>query len=118
MRRKFTTDILDASLRRKRLENETSRQKTLQQVMNLLPQMARTYGFREAYVFGSLSKPEHFRKTSDVDLAVVGLKSQNYFALMAALSNKLEREIDLIQLERHVWRKRILETGIRWNKTN
>lgn len=116
MRRTFNTDILDQYLQRERAENEIKREQTLAQVMSLLPKLARDFGLREAYVFGSLTQPGRFRKHSDVDLAVRGLKKENYFAFMAALHNALEREVDVVELERHPWREKILETGIRWKK--
>ncbi|MEK7727540.1 MAG: nucleotidyltransferase domain-containing protein [candidate division KSB1 bacterium] len=118
MPRTFNTDILDQCLQRERLENEKTRKRTLRQLTQLLPKLAGDYGLREAYVFGSLTKPGRFRKNSDIDIAVLGLKKKDYFAFMAALRNALEREVDVIELESHPWREKILEAGIQWKEPN
>ncbi len=118
MRRTFNTEVLEQCLQRERIENEKKREQTLAQVMSLLSKLAREYSLREAYVFGSLAKPGRFRNHSDVDLAVLGLKKENYFAFMAALRNNLEREVDVVELDHHPWREKILETGIKWKKRN
>ncbi len=118
MRRTFNTDVLDQCLRRNRAENETNRKRTVRQIMSALPKLAEKYGLREAYVFGSLTKPNGFRRNSDVDLAVEGLRNEDYFALRAELVRAVGREIDILQLERHPWRERILESGIKWKTKN
>ncbi len=112
----FKTTLLDRRLREKRRENEKLRQQTLQRVLELLPPLARKYGFRRAYVFGSVVKKGRFRKNSDIDVAIEGLGDQHYFKFMADLCDRLEREVDIIQIENHRLRKRILETGIEWNE--
>jgi hypothetical protein len=114
----FKTTLLDQQLRKKRQENEKIRQQTLQQLLRMLPQLAVRYGFARAYVFGSLTKKGRFQKTSDVDIAVEGLTDEKYFAFMAELSDLLDREVDVIQIERHHLKKRILETGLEWKKSS
>jgi predicted nucleotidyltransferase len=116
MTKPFKTTLLDRHLRRQQQENERMRQETLQRLLRLLPKLAPRYGFDQAYVFGSLAKKGRFRKTSDIDLAVRGLTNEKYFSFMAELSDRLGREVDVIQLEKHHLSKRIMETGITWNK--
>ncbi|MDZ7360782.1 MAG: nucleotidyltransferase domain-containing protein [candidate division KSB1 bacterium] len=116
MPKPFKTTLLDQHLRKKRRENEKSRQQTLRQLLRALPQLATRYGFERAYVFGSLAKKGRFRNNSDVDIAVEGLTDEKYFKFMAALYDLLGREVDVIQIERHHLKERIIETGIEWRK--
>lgn len=118
MRRTFSTKLLDQCLQSERIEREQERERTLLLLLRTLPKLAEIYGIREAYIFGSLARPGRFRKDSDIDIAVLGLRKRLYFAFMAALRNALAREVDVIELEQHPWREKILKDGIRWKKTN
>lgn len=112
----FKTTLLDRRLREKRRENEKLRQETLQRVLKLLPQLAARYGFRRAYVFGSLTRKDRFHRYSDIDVAIENLDDRLYFKFMSELSDQLEREVDVIQLEKHRLQEEIKETGIEWKK--
>jgi len=117
MTKPFKTTLLDQRLRQKQRENEKLRQQTLQRVLELLPQLATRYGFHRAYVFGSVTRKGRFRRYSDIDIAIEGLDDQQYFKFMADLYDRLEREVDVIQLEKHRLHEQIKETGIEWSKT-
>jgi uncharacterized protein len=112
----FKTTLLDQRLRQKQRENEKLRQQTLRRVLDLLPQLATEYRFNHAYVFGSVTKKGRFSPYSDIDIAIEGLDNQQYFKFMADRSGRLEREVDVIQLEKHRLREEIKETCIEWNK--
>jgi predicted nucleotidyltransferase len=116
MTRPFKTTLLDQHLRKERRENEKMRKQMLQHLLRSLPQLAARYGFPRAYVFGSLTKKGRFRKTSDVDVAVEDLTDEKYFTFMAELSELMGREVDVIQIERHHLKERIIESGIEWKK--
>jgi hypothetical protein len=116
MTKPFKTTLLDQHLRKKRRENEKIRQQTLRQLLRALPRLASRYDFERAYVFGSLTKKGRFRKTSDVDLAVEGLNDEKYFKFMAELSELMGREVDVIQIERHHLKERVIESGVEWKK--
>jgi predicted nucleotidyltransferase len=118
MTRPFKTTLLDQHLRNERQENEKIRQQTLKQLLRSLPQLASRYDFKRAYVFGSLAKKGRFRKTSDVDVAVEGLTDEKYFTFMAELSELLGREVDVVQIEKHHLKNRILETGLEWTRSS
>lgn len=94
------------------------REQMLQQLLRSLPQLAARYRFARAYVFGSLTKKGGFQKASDVDVAVEGLPDEKYFAFMAELSDLLGREVDVIQIEKHHLKNRILEIGLEWKKNS
>ena len=90
----------------------------MRHALRLLPSLSRKYGFQSAYLFGSLTKAGRFRDDSDVDVAIAGLKNDKYFAFIAELSERLGREVDVVQIERHRFRKQIEESGIKWEKKN
>lgn len=118
MTRQFKTTLLDQHLRKERRENEKTRKQLLQHLLRALPQLAARYGFARVYVFGSLTKKGRFRKTSDVDVAIEGLTDEKYFTFMTELADLLGREVDVIQLERHHLKERIIESGIEWKKSD
>ncbi|MDZ7343447.1 MAG: nucleotidyltransferase domain-containing protein [candidate division KSB1 bacterium] len=115
MSKPFNTTLLDHALLKKRAENEQRRQETLRRVLHMLPQLATKYGFNRAYLFGSITQKGRFRKNSDIDIAVAGLSDEKYFAFIAEFSERLGREIDVVQIEKHRLEKRIRETAIEWN---
>ncbi len=90
----------------------------LEHLLHSLPQLAARYGFARAYVFGSLTKKGRFRKNSDVDVAVEGLTDERYFTFMAELSELTGREVDVIQIEKHHLKNRILEIGLEWKRSS
>lgn len=58
------------------------------------------YGATQVAVFGSLAHGHWFSKTSDVDLAVWGLKDEDYFVVVARLQDlSPEFEVDLVAVE-------------------
>ncbi|UCH95615.1 MAG: nucleotidyltransferase domain-containing protein [Candidatus Aminicenantes bacterium] len=56
-------------------------------------------GCSEIYLFGSLVHGD-FSESSDVDLAVKGLKKRNYFKILGKLMMALDHPVDLINLEK------------------
>lgn len=118
MTRPFKTTLLDQYLRKERRENEMMRKQMLEHLLRSLPQLAARYGFARAYVFGSLTKKGRFRKNSDVDVAVEGLTDERYFTFMAELSELMGREVDVIQIEKHHLKNRILEIGLEWKRSS
>ncbi len=94
------------------------RKQLLQHLLRSLPQLAARYGFARVYVFGSLTKRGRFRKTSDVDVAVEGLTDEKYFTFMSELSELLGREVDVVQIEKHRLKNRILEIGLEWKRSS
>ncbi|MBQ9267780.1 MAG: nucleotidyltransferase domain-containing protein [Clostridia bacterium] len=56
------------------------------------------YGATEVYVFGSIVNGK-FNENSDIDIAVRGLKSSEFYKVASILMFELENEIDLIDLD-------------------
>jgi len=58
------------------------------------------FGARRVIVFGSLTQPDFFHRRSDVDLAVEGIASRDFWRAWSALDILgFEFEIDLIDVE-------------------
>lgn len=109
-------DLVDEVIEKRKIEQEAKRLETLSRLENLLSDLSSKYGFSKAYIFGSVVKNGKFRYESDIDVAVFDLKNEDFFQLMADLSNSLEHDVDLYQMEEvdeHL-RKTIEETGLLW----
>jgi len=58
------------------------------------------FGARRVQLFGSLAQPLWFRADSDVDLAVEGVKAQDYWTAWQAVEEIIEdRSVDFIEIE-------------------
>lgn len=58
------------------------------------------FGARRVILFGSLARGDHFHRRSDIDLAVGGIKPQEFWRAWSALDSLgLKFEIDMIDIE-------------------
>jgi len=58
------------------------------------------FGARRVVLFGSLAFSTEFRRTSDVDLAVEGLKKGDYWEAWGAVEEVIDdRSVDLIEIK-------------------
>ncbi len=55
-------------------------------------------GAKEVYIFGSLANGK-FNENSDIDIAVKGLNSKDFYRVASILMFELENEFDLIDLD-------------------
>jgi len=113
---RFSTWLLDQAIAKERERQEQQRRERLGAAFQALEKLARQVPFQEAYIFGSLAKPHRFFKDSDIDIAFVGLKDENFFQAIAFLSRELGRDVDVLQLEEHPLRDKIVREGIKWKK--
>lgn len=113
----FPTHKLDKILCDRRLKLEEKRQKTLSKIITWLEENADTYNIKKAYIFGSVTKPNKFRETSDIDIAIEEMKPESFFLLISLLMEVMERDVDLILLNKCHFAHRIREQGILWTKT-
>ncbi len=109
----FDFSVFKDALQKKQAFNEIKRKELLQKVINTLKEMAKRYGLSEAFVFGSIVKEKKFSEDSDLDVAVLGLKGELFLKFMAEISSIIGRDVDVIELERCRFAKRILKEGIR-----
>ena len=61
--------------------------------------LAREYHIKKAVLFGSVLEPGRFRRGSDIDMAVEGLKPALFFKACGQLMTDFDFEIDLKPLE-------------------
>jgi len=114
---KFSTILLDQTLKKKRYEQEELRKQTLKKLDKILHEMSKIIPFKGAYIFGSITKPYQFTRESDVDIAFLGLDDCDFFRAMSILSIKLKRDVDIVQLEHHRIKDKIIRDGIKWKKS-
>ncbi len=85
--------------RRESAENEAARANAIQVAQSLTELLVRNYPVRRVILYGSVIEPGHFKKTSDIDIAVEGLPKKHYFEALALLMEVSPFEVDLKPLE-------------------
>jgi predicted nucleotidyltransferase len=112
----FNTNLLDTALARRRIDNEAKRVAAIEQIIHWLETEAAQYGINQAYLFGSVIRPYRFTNRSDVDIALEQFNSEDFFVAMAALSETLERDVDLVDLSKCPFAHRIRQQGRVWRR--
>lgn len=67
-------------------------------IIQTMISVLKRYHVTGLYLFGSVAEGRS-TASSDVDIAVEGLSGSDYFDAMVALSDALERDVDLIRME-------------------
>ena len=114
----FSTHIRDEAIKRKKLEMERLRQSLLRNAVTVIAELRRTVSFKDAFIFGSLTKPFKFGINSDIDIAFSGLKDRDFFKAASFISSEIGREVDVIQLEGFRFAEKIKKEGIKWKPKN
>ena len=110
-------DLTDRIIKEQKADRERERRQVLSSVKDVLEELAPKYRFSRAYIFGSIVKPGKFRRDSDVDIAIFELKDEDFFRLMAEISRKLERNVEICQMETVDERlRRSIEEGMLWTR--
>jgi len=68
----------------------------------------REIGFSELFLFGSLAE-NSYGENSDIDLAVKGLRDDNFFYALGRLDYELDHRIDLINLDKDTYFNKVLK---------
>jgi predicted nucleotidyltransferase len=108
--------LLEKSLKEKKEIKEKTRYKILHNIKIILKNMQNVIPFKQAYIFGSITKSNDFNEKSDIDIAFLGLPKERLFETIAYLSRKLLKDVDVIELERSPLKEKILKEGINWKK--
>jgi len=109
----------DLAIHEKKEKREKERMLILKRTIEALDCLSKKVNFSEAFLFGSLTKQYSFTEESDVDIAFYGLSDEDFFYTIAFLSQKIRRDVDIIQLENHPLRDKIYDTGvIKWIQKN
>ena len=68
-------------------------------------------GCSEIYIFGSVGSGT-LRQSSDIDIAVRGIKPEHFFAIYGDLMMQLQHNVDLVDLDAQTeFGKSLLQTG-------
>lgn len=110
--------LLDEYLKKIEQKKEERRLELLQKTKDALNSLYNERPFKKAYIFGSILKKKKFYYDSDIDIAIFGLKDKDFFYFMSRASDLLGRDVDIVQLERHRLKSRIIKEGLLWRKQN
>ena len=110
--------MLNEAIERERRERESLRLRLVDKVFSAIDRLAREIPFEEAYLFGSIIKPNRFLEGSDVDIAFVGLRDEHFFKAMSFLSREVGVDVDVVQLEGHRLEGKVKREGIKWIRNN
>ena len=111
--RRFSTYLLDDTVFRKKEERENLRLDVLKKLHYIIGKLYLEVPFTEAYIFGSVTKPYEFSENSDADIGFRGLKDEYFFKAMAFISREINRDVDVVQLERSRFAKKIKKEGVK-----
>lgn len=112
----FSFYLLERALEKRKRALECLRLDTIKRVEEALEKASLGIPFQEAYLFGSVTKPGHFREDSDIDIGFYGLKDEDFFRMMSFLSEELRRDVEVVQLEGHRLEDRVRKEGMRWTR--
>jgi len=81
-------------------EEQRERDRLLAQARDLAKMLKREFGVQKVVLFGSLARMAWFTFGSDVDLAVEGLETKDYWQAWKLAEDIIpDRPVDLIQIE-------------------
>ena len=86
-------------LRQEREALDQAAQQARKQAQVCAKALVEEYGAERIYLIGSLARGRGFHPHSDIDLAVAGIAPERYFAVLADVAERADREVDLILLE-------------------
>ena len=97
----------------KKADSEHLRITTLDETKEVLEKVLPDFNVDEVYITGSLLVPYKFSSRSDIDIAVKGLRQEDYFTLISRLEELLLRNIEIIELENCRFAEKIEVTGLK-----
>lgn len=79
---------------------ERRRKRALQVARQAASLLRNEFGAKKVVLFGSLAIPEYFTLWSDIDLAVLGVPANRFYAAVAAITGlSAEFKVDLVDAE-------------------
>jgi len=108
--------LLDKVIEKKRKKQEERRLWVIEKILTAIDELSEEIAFKEAYLFGSVTKSHRFSERSDLDIGFVGLDDRHFFKVMSYLSGEIGRDVDIVQLEDHRLADKIKRGGIRWKR--
>ena len=101
---------------KKHYQREQARLTTIGAIEDALHHLAARYTWDDAYIFGSVASTGRYKSGSDVDIAVSGLDTLDYFAFIGDISELLNKQVDVVRLEECRFSQSIISKGIKWTR--
>lgn len=112
------TELLEKYLKKIEQKKEQRRIELLKKILVALNKLSKEISFKKAYIFGSILKRKRFYYDSDIDIAIFGLKDKDFFYFISRATRMLGRDVDVVQLEKHRLKDKIIKEGLLWKKQN
>ena len=97
-------------------QKEQTRLNTIDAIKKALNHLEERYTWDDAYIFGSVASTGRYGSTSDVDIAVSGLDTLDYYAFIGDISELLNKRVDVVRLEECRFAQSIISKGIKWTR--
>ena len=97
-------------------QREQARLNTMNAIKKALNHLEERYTWDDAYIFGSVATEGRYRSASDVDIALSGLDTLDYFAFIGDISELLNKSVDVVRLEECRFSQSIITKGIKWTR--
>lgn len=108
----FDISLWEKAVQEENRKREVERRIALERCITSLKDFFKQKRIKKVYLAGSILRESRFYSFSDVDIAVEGL-GEDYLQLGCALEHLLDRDVDLIELERCPFRDSIEKRGLR-----
>lgn len=108
--------LLAEVIEKNRERQEEVRLRIIEKILTAIDRLSEEIAFKEAYLFGSVTKPFRFSEKSDIDVGFIGLDNRHFFKVMSYISEEAGRDVDIVQLEDHRLAAKIKKGGIRWRR--
>ena len=109
---RFDISLWEKRVLRTRQQQEDLREKMLHYAREVVKNYFADRQVTQVYLTGSLLHTNKFRQHSDIDIAVEGLHNE-YFKIKSELEELLDRDVEIIELEKCRFARSIRERGER-----
>ncbi len=108
----FDLSVYVSIEKKNKIIKENYRKKKLKETIAILKEYFSDKDIKKLYIFGSIVKAYMFDKNSDIDIAVEGMKPDEYYKIFGDLEILLKNEkIDLMELETCSFKDLIIKYG-------
>jgi predicted nucleotidyltransferase len=97
---------------------EKHRIESLHHLNSALVTLKKKYQWETIYIFGSIILKGRFKPHSDIDIAIKGLNSLEYYQFVGDISAALGKRVDVVLLEECQFASSIQKKGMRWIQDN
>ena len=101
---------------KKHHQREQARLTTIGAIEDALHHLAKRYTWEDTYIFGSVTSNGRYGSGSDVDIALSGLNTLDYYAFIGDISELLNKRVDVVRLEECRFAQSIINKGIKWTR--